>query len=113
MPALGHVATLTCWLHFSCRRYRTDSLLERFGSAAEMHVIIDALAADCPRFNGMWATAALVAPVPYRIPANLNDITLGNNNGFEVGPGRDPATGLGSPKGDAIAAILSEASVRS
>ena len=49
----------------------------------------------------------------YRSPADLNDITLGNNNGFEAGPGWDPVTGLGSPKGDAIAATLSEASVRS
>ena len=60
----------------------------------------------------MRATAALVAPVLYRDPADLNDITLGNN-GFEAGPGWDPVTVLNPPKGDAIAATLSEASVRS
>ena len=54
----------------------------------------------------------LVAPVLYRNPADLDDITLGNS-GFEAGPGWDSVTGLDSPKGDAIAATLSEASMRS
>ncbi len=61
---------------------------------------------------GDGGTAGLVAPVLYRNSADLNDITLGNN-GFEAGPGWDPVTGLGSPKGEAIAATLSEASIRS
>jgi hypothetical protein len=41
------------------------------------------------------------------------DIIRGNNNGFEAGPGWDPMAGRGLLKGDAIAATLSEASVRS
>ncbi|WP_428377234.1 hypothetical protein [Lichenicoccus sp.] len=65
------------------------------------------------RNAGDGGTAGLVAPALYRKSGDLNDITLGNNNGFEAGPGWDPVTGLGSPKGDAIAATLSEASVRS
>ncbi|MGF6241063.1 MULTISPECIES: hypothetical protein [Paraburkholderia] len=43
----------------------------------------------------------------------MNDITLGNNNSFEADPGWDSVVGLGSPKGDAIAATLSEVSVYS
>jgi len=40
------------------------------------------------------ALAAVALPI---------DITPGNNNGFEAGPGWDPMAGLGLPKGDAIA----------
>ena len=53
-----------------------------------------------------------MAPVVYRNPADLNDVTL-DNNGVEAGPGWDPLRGLGSPEMDAIVATLSEASVRS
>ncbi len=62
--------------------------------------------------RGNGGTARLVVLVLYRNPADLNDITLGNN-GFEAGPGWGPVTGLSSPEGDAIAASLSEASMRS
>lgn len=36
----------------------------------------------------------------------LNDITTGNNGAFNAGPGWDPCTGLGSPNGKAILALL-------
>jgi kumamolisin len=37
----------------------------------------------------------------------FTDITEGNNDGFEAGPGWDPVTGLGSPKGPGVLAALS------
>ena len=55
VPTLGHIATHTRWLHFSYRRcpragrYRNATLITRFGPVTEMHEVIDALAADCPR----------------------------------------------------------------
>jgi kumamolisin len=39
-------------------------------------------------------------------PAPCNDITSGTNGAFAATPGWDACTGLGSPKGSAIAALL-------
>ena len=48
-----------------------------------------------------------VNPVLYRNAATaFNDITEGNNNGYRAGPGWDPVTGLGSPKGQAVLQAL-------
>ena len=57
MPTLGRTATLTPWIEFSCNRcprrgrYRSTTLLARFGPDTEMHAVIDALKADCPRYG--------------------------------------------------------------
>ena len=50
--------------------------------------------------------AGFVNPVLYAHPDAFNDVTSGNNNGFEAGPGWDPVTGLGTPKGAAVVAAL-------
>ena len=42
----------------------------------------------------------------YATPTALTDITSGNNNGYSAGPGWDPVTGLGTPKGEAVLAAL-------
>jgi kumamolisin len=42
----------------------------------------------------------------YANPTALTDITSGNNNGYSCGPGWDPVTGLGTPKGEAVLAAL-------
>lgn len=42
----------------------------------------------------------------YQSPAAFNDIRQGNNGTFAAGPGWDACTGLGSPKGDAIARLF-------
>jgi len=49
----------------------------------------------------------LVQPLLYPSPGAFNDITQGNNGDFAAAPGWDACTGLGSPKGNAIAAALS------
>ncbi|MGW1679627.1 S53 family peptidase [Saccharopolyspora sp. NPDC002376] len=36
----------------------------------------------------------------------FNDITTGDNDGYEAGPGWDPCTGLGTPDGRKVAALL-------
>ena len=50
--------------------------------------------------------AGFVNPLLYAHPDAFNDITTGNNNGFEAGTGWDPVTGLGTPKGAAVVAAL-------
>ncbi len=47
-----------------------------------------------------------VNPVLYAHPTALSDITSGNNNGYSCTPGWDPVTGLGSPKGAQVLAVL-------
>ncbi len=52
----------------------------------------------------------LVNPALYADAGVLNDITSGNNNGYSAAKGWDPVTGLGSPKGAAVVALLSGSS---
>jgi len=49
-----------------------------------------------------------INPFIYAHPTALNDITEGNNGGFDAAKGWDACTGLGSPKGAAIAVALAE-----
>jgi kumamolisin len=46
-------------------------------------------------------------PVLYRNPGVCNDITVGNNGDYQSGPGWDPCTGLGTPDGMQLLAVLS------
>ena len=46
-------------------------------------------------------------PILYANPGALNDITQGSNGDYNAGPGWDPCTGLGSPNGMKLLAVLS------
>jgi kumamolisin len=50
-----------------------------------------------------------VNPMLYATPAALRDITQGNNGDFAASPGWDACTGLGSPNGAQVAALLGSA----
>jgi kumamolisin len=50
-----------------------------------------------------------INPQLYRTPSALNDITRGNNGSFAASPGWDACTGLGSPNGTDVAAVLGQA----
>lgn len=50
--------------------------------------------------------AGFVNPILYANPGALTDIVTGNNNGYQCGPGWDPVTGLGTPKGSAVLAAI-------
>jgi kumamolisin len=50
--------------------------------------------------------AGFINPTLYANPSALTDITQGNNNGYNAGPGWDPVTGLGSPVGTAVQTTL-------
>jgi kumamolisin len=51
-----------------------------------------------------------VNAVFYENASAFNDITSGNNGAYSAGPGWDACTGLGSPKGSALAAVFKPAS---
>jgi kumamolisin len=52
------------------------------------------------------ATLGFINAKLYAAPASLRDITSGNNGAYAAGPGWDACTGLGSPDGTALAALL-------
>ncbi|GBR09973.1 peptidase S53 propeptide [Acetobacter oeni LMG 21952] len=52
--------------------------------------------------------AGFINPKLYETPSALNDITEGNNNGYQAGKGWDPVTGLGSPRGQAVVTMIRE-----
>ena len=58
------------------------------------------------RASGGSATVGFVNPTLYGTPAALRDITSGSNGSYKAGPGWDACTGLGSPNGAAVAAVL-------
>jgi kumamolisin len=52
------------------------------------------------------APAGYIHPKLYGAPTSCNDVTAGNNGDFEATVGWDACTGLGSPRGAAISALL-------
>jgi kumamolisin len=56
--------------------------------------------------QSLGAKVGFVNAALYATPSALTDITSGNNNGYNCGPGWDPVTGLGSPKGEAVLSAL-------
>ncbi|HTR18227.1 MAG TPA: S53 family peptidase [Acetobacteraceae bacterium] len=62
------------------------------------------------RINAMnGSQVGFINPMLYATPAALRDITQGDNGDFAAGPGWDACTGLGSPNGGQIAALLGSA----
>ena len=53
--------------------------------------------------------AGFVNATLYAHPEAFNDVTSGNNRGFEARAGWDPVTGLGTPKGAAVVDALGSA----
>jgi kumamolisin len=47
-------------------------------------------------------------PLIYTMSAGFNDITQGNNGDYNAGPGWDACTGMGSPIGSKLAALLTQ-----
>jgi kumamolisin len=50
--------------------------------------------------------AGFVNPLLYQSTGATNDITAGNNGAYSAGPGWDACTGLGSPVGSGLLAVL-------
>ena len=76
--------------------------------------VIGGTSAVAPLWAGLIAlanqqngnTAGFINPTLYANAASFNDITSGSNGAFSAGPGWDPCTGLGSPRGAAIIQAL-------
>jgi kumamolisin len=64
-------------------------------------------AALIARINGITGKpAGFINALLYANPAALRDITAGNNGDFDAAAGWDACTGLGSPNGQSLSAIL-------
>ncbi|MGI4978476.1 MAG: S53 family peptidase [Janthinobacterium lividum] len=76
--------------------------------------VIGGTSAVAPLWAGLVAlsnqaaghNAGFANPALYAHPAAMTDITHGNNAGYSCTKGWDPVTGLGSPKGAAVATAL-------
>jgi kumamolisin len=79
--------------------------------------VIGGTSAVAPLYAGLFALinqslgtrVGFVNPTLYANAAAFTDITSGNNDGYDAGPGWDPVTGLGSPIGNSILAALKAA----
>jgi kumamolisin len=79
--------------------------------------VIGGTSAVAPLWAGLIArinsaagsSVGFINPRLYRTPSALNDITGGNNGHFAASPGWDACTGLGSPNGAQVAAVLGQA----
>jgi kumamolisin len=79
-------------------------------------ITIGGTSAVAPLWTGLIALinqklgmpAGYLNPLLYGLPdsGELRDITSGNNGAYSTGPGWDPCTGLGSPDGTELAALL-------
>jgi kumamolisin len=56
--------------------------------------------------QGKGAAQGFINPKLYANPSALNDITQGNNGAFSAATGWDACTGLGTPKGGQLEAVL-------
>jgi len=77
-------------------------------------IVIGGTSAVAPLWAGLVACingikgkpAGFLNPQLYANPKALRDVTQGNNGDFRASAGWDACTGLGSPRGDALAGIL-------
>jgi kumamolisin len=79
-----------------------------------MDTVIGGTSAVAPLWAGLiarinstrGAAVGFVNPLIYATASTLSDIRIGNNGSYEAAPGWDACTGLGSPDGTKIAALL-------
>jgi kumamolisin len=72
--------------------------------------VIGGTSAVAPLYAGLFAAfgrkLGFITPTLYLHQTCFNDITVGDNGAFRAHPGPDPCTGIGSPIGDRLAALL-------
>jgi kumamolisin len=83
---------------------RIDGSETVIGGTSAVAPLWAALIARINQLNGR--PAGYLQPRLYQSPQSLRDITQGNNGSFAAAPGWDACTGLGSPNGSALAAII-------
>jgi kumamolisin len=92
-------------------RVRIDGEDTVIGGTSAVAPLWSALIALINQSRG--SAVGYIHPQLYGDPAAFNDITQGNNGDFSATVGWDACTGLGSPQGGAIAALLSAAAAAS
>jgi kumamolisin len=72
--------------------------------------VVGGTSAVAPLYAGLFAAfgtkLGFVTPTLWQNPKAFNDITSGGNGFYNAAPGPDPCSGLGSPIGTAIAALV-------
>jgi kumamolisin len=82
-----------------------------------VNTVVGGTSAVAPLWAGLIArinsaagsSVGFINPRLYATPSALNDIVSGNNGSFAASPGWDACTGLGSPNGTRVAAVLGQA----
>ncbi len=85
-----------------------DTVIGGTSAVAPLWAALIALVNQQLRQEGLHP-AGFIQPFLYRSPvssAGLRDVTAGSNGAYKAGPGWDPCTGLGSPKGTALLDLL-------
>jgi kumamolisin len=83
---------------------RVDGTASVIGGTSAVAPLWAALIARVNQLNGK--PAGFVNPQLYQSPSALRDITSGNNGDFAAATGWDACTGLGSPNGTALRAVI-------
>jgi kumamolisin len=83
---------------------RVDGTNAVFGGTSAVAPLWAGLIARINSAKG--SSVGLIQPKLYMNAASLHDITQGNNGDFEASGGWDACTGLGSPDGQKIAAVI-------
>jgi kumamolisin len=86
---------------------RIDGTATVIGGTSAVAPLWAGLIARINATNG--SPVGLINPVLYANAAALRDISVGNNGTYAASPGWDACTGLGSPDGGKIAALLASA----
>jgi len=86
---------------------RIDGTATVIGGTSAVAPLWAGLIARINAANG--SPVGLINPVLYANAAALRDISVGNNGTYAASPGWDACTGLGSPDGGKIAALLASA----
>ncbi len=88
-------------------RIRADGQETAVGGTSAVAPLVAALVARCNQ--GLRRRAGFLNPALYtdaRVRASFRDVTEGSNGAYRAGPGWDPCTGWGSPRGDLLLASL-------
>ena len=83
---------------------RVDGTASVIGGTSAVAPLWAALIARVNQLSGK--PAGFLNPQLYQNPKALRDITSGNNGDFAAAPGWDACTGLGSPDGAALRALI-------
>jgi kumamolisin len=95
-------------------RIRADGQETAVGGTSAVAPLVAALVARCNQ--GLRRRAGFLNPALYtdaKVRASFRDVTEGSNGAYRAGPGWDPCTGWGSPRGELLLASLRQGTRKS